>query len=96
LIGPETVNTLPPATLQAFRDHGRVRLSLEENLEEEGAVLGRLGDVGISLDKVSQQVLDEGVSLFSKSFEKLMKAIQLRRDEIVSALKSSQSATAPD
>ncbi len=96
LIGPETVNTLPPATLKAFRDHGRVRLSIEENLEEERAVLARLEDVGISLDEVTQQVLDEGVSLFSRSFEKLMKAIQLQRDEIVSGLKGSQSATAPD
>jgi transaldolase len=96
LIGPETVNTLPSATLKAFRDHGRVRLSIEENLEEEGAVLARLEEVGISLDEVTQQVLDEGVSLFSRSFEKLMKAIQLRRDEIVSGLKGSQSATAPD
>ena len=96
LIGPETVNTLPPATLKAFRDHGRARLSIEENLEEEGAVLARLEEVGISLDEVTQQVLDEGVSLFSRSFEKLMKAIQSRRDEIVSGLKGSQSATAPD
>jgi transaldolase len=96
LIGSETVNTLPPATLKAFRDHGRVRLSLEENLEEEGAVLARLEEVGISLDEVTQQVLDEGVSLFAKSFEKLMMAIQSRRHEIVSGLKASQSATAPD
>lgn len=83
LIGPETVNTLPPATLKAFRDHGRVRLSIEENLKEEGAVLARLEEVGISLDEVTQQVLDEGVRLFSQSFEKLMAAIQSRRDEIV-------------
>jgi transaldolase len=96
LIGPETVNTLPPATLRAFRDHGRVRLSLEENLEEEGAVLAQLEEVEISLDEVTSQVLDEGVSLFSRSFEKLMKAIQSRRDEIVSGLKASQSATVPD
>jgi transaldolase len=96
LIGPETVNTLPPATLKAFRDHGRVRISLEENLKEEGAVLARLEEVGISLDEVTQQVLDEGVSLFAKSFEKLTKAIQSRRDEIVSGLRASQSATAPD
>ena len=96
LIGPETVNTLPPATLKAFRDYGRVRLSIEENLEEEGAVLARLEEVGISLDEVTQQVLDEGVSLFSRSFEKLMKAIQSRRDEIVSGLKGSQSAAAPE
>ena len=95
LIGPETVNTLPPATLKAFRDHGRVKLSLEENLEGEGAVLARLEEVGISLDKATQQVLDEGVTLFSRSFEKLMRSIQLRRDEIAHDLKASQSSTAP-
>ena len=59
-------------------------------------MLARLEEVGISLDEVTQQVLDEGVRLFSQSFEKLMKAIQSRRDEIVSGLKASQSATAPD
>ena len=96
LIAPETVNTVPPATLKAFRDHGRVRVSLEENVAEESAVLTRLEEAGIRLDDVTQQVLDEGVTLFSRSFEKLMKAIQLRRDEIVSALRASQSATAPD
>jgi transaldolase len=96
LIGPETVNTLPPATLKAFRDHGRVRLSLEENLEEEGAVLTRLEDVGISLNEVTQQLLDEGVKSFSHSYEKLIKAIQLRRDEIASSLRASQSVTASE
>ncbi len=95
LIGPETVNTLPPATLKAFRDHGRAKLSLEENLNEEGAMLARLKEAGISLDEVTQQVLDEGVTLFSRSFEKLMMLIQLRRDEIVSDLKASQSSTVP-
>jgi transaldolase len=96
LIGPETVNTLPPATLKAFRDHGRVRISLEEHLEEEVAMLARLEDVGIRLDEVTQQVLDEGVKLFAQSFEKLLKAIQARRDEMVSGLSASQSATAQD
>jgi transaldolase/glucose-6-phosphate isomerase len=95
LIGPETVNTLPPATLKAFRDHGRVRLSIEENLEEEGAVLARLEEASISLDEVTQQVLDEGVSLFSRSFAKLMETLQSRRYEIASGLEASQSATAP-
>jgi transaldolase len=96
LIGPETVNTLPPGTLKAFQDHGRVRISLEEKLEEEAAVLARLEEVGIKLDEVTQQVLDEGVSLFFRSFEKLMTAIKSQGDEIVSGLRSSQSATAPD
>jgi transaldolase len=96
LIGPETINTLPPATLRAFRDHGRVRPSLEENLDQEGAVLTRLEEVEISLEEVTQQVLDEGVRSFSHSFEKLMKAIKSRRDEIVSQRNASQSSTAPD
>jgi transaldolase / glucose-6-phosphate isomerase len=96
LIGPETVNTLPPATLKAFRDHGRMRLSLEENLEEEGAMLARLKEAGMNLDEITQQVLDEGVTLFSRSFKKLMRSIQLQRDEIVSDLKASQSSTVPD
>lgn len=96
LIGPETVDTVPRATLNAFRDHGRVSVSLEEKLAEEGAVLARLEEAGIRLDDVTQQVLDEGVRLFAQSLEKLMKAIQSRRDEIVSGLRDSQSATAPD
>jgi transaldolase len=96
LIGPETINTLPPATLRAFRVHGRVRPSLEENLDREGAVLARLEEAGISLDEVAQQVLDEGVRSFSESFEKLMKTVQSRSDEIVSRRRPSQSAIAPD
>jgi transaldolase len=94
LIGPETVNTLPPATLKAFRDNGRVRLSLEEKLEEEGVVLTRLEEVGISLDEVTQQLLDEGVRSFSHSYEKLLKAIPLRRDEVASGLYTAKSVTA--
>ena len=96
LIGPETINTLPPATLRAFRDHGLVRPSLEENLDQERTVLAWLEEVGISLDEVTEQVLDEGVRSFSQSFEKLIKAIQSRSDEIVSHRKASQSAIAPD
>lgn len=96
LIGPETVNTLPPATIKAFRDHGRLSITLEEQPEEEAAVLASLEEVGIKLDEVTQQILDEGVSLFARSFEKLMKTIQSRRDEIVSGLRATQSATTPD
>jgi transaldolase len=96
LIGPETVNTVPIATLEAFRDHGRVRVSIEEDMEEAAAVLDGLQRVGINLDEVTRQILDEGVSLFARSFEKLLRTIQSQRDEIVSRLRGSQSATAPD
>ena len=64
LIGPHTVNTVPPATLDAFRDHGKPRLSLEENIGEAERVLSDLARTGIPLDTVTQRLLDEGVELF--------------------------------
>ena len=89
LIGPETIDTLPPATLAAFRDHGVVRLTLEENLDEERATLKRLEEVGINLDEVTAQVLADGVRLFVEPFEKLLAAIRKRRDEILGRAASS-------
>ena len=92
LIGPETIDTLPPATLAAFRDHGVVRLTLEENMDEERARLQRLEEIGISLDEVTAQVLADGVRLFVEPFEKLLAAIQKRGDEILGRA-ASGSAT---
>ncbi|HKY04058.1 MAG TPA: transaldolase [Blastocatellia bacterium] len=82
LIGPETVNTLPPATFDAFRDHGRARVTIEDNLDQERAVLERLEESGISLDEVTRQVLADGVRLFVEPFEKLLGAIEKRRGEL--------------
>jgi transaldolase / glucose-6-phosphate isomerase len=77
LIGPETVNTIPPATLDAFRDHGRVRASLEENIDQAGDVIDGLEKFGISLKEVTDQLLHDGVASFAKEFEKLLSAIDL-------------------
>ena len=82
LIGSETIDTLPPATLEAFRDHGRPRVSIEDNIEQEKAILARLEEVGISLDQVTEHVLTEGVRLFVEPFEKLLKTIESRAAEI--------------
>lgn len=82
LIGPETVDTLPPATIIAFRDHGRARVTIEDNLDEERAMLARLEEVGISLDQVTAHVLADGVRLFVEPFEKLLKTIDSRAAEI--------------
>ena len=90
LIGPETVDTLPPATIVAFRDHGRARVTIEDNLEDERAVLARLEEVGISLDQVTSHVLADGVRLFVEPFEKLLKTIESRAADILS--RSSTSA----
>lgn len=82
LIGPETVDTLPPATIVAFRDHGRARVTIENNLDEEHALLARLEEVGISLDQVTAHVLADAVRLFVEPFEKLLKTIESRAAEI--------------
>jgi transaldolase/glucose-6-phosphate isomerase len=92
LIGPQTIDTIPPATLKGFRDHGVVRLTLEENLDEGRARLKKLEEVGISLDEVTAQVLADGVRLFVEPFEKLLAAIQKRRDDILGRA-ASGSAT---
>jgi transaldolase len=75
LIGPDTVNTMPPATVNAFRDHGLVRPSLEESLEESQRILEQLSALRIDLDEVTSQLQREGVKAFADSFETLMQAI---------------------
>ncbi|OFW41854.1 MAG: transaldolase [Acidobacteria bacterium RIFCSPLOWO2_12_FULL_60_22] len=75
LIGPDTVNTVPPATMDAFRSHGRPRASLVENLDEAKETLDILGKVGISLSAVTDQLLQEGVRLFAEAFDRLLNAV---------------------
>jgi len=93
LIGRETVDTIPPATLAAFRDHGRARITIEDNLDEERSILARLGGVGVSLDQVTAHVLADGVRLFVEPFEKLLKTIESRSAEIVSRAHTSGGST---
>jgi transaldolase len=93
LMGPETVDTLPPATIVAFRDHGRARVTIEDNMDEERAVLARLEAVGISLDQVTAHVLADGVRLFVEPFEKLLKTIESRAAEIRNRPRTSGAAT---
>ena len=79
LIGPDTVNTIPPKTYAAFKDHGDVRATLTEGAFDARAVLERLEKAGISLDAITDQLTREGVKSFSESFESLMKTIESRR-----------------
>jgi transaldolase len=81
LIGPDTVDTMPPATFEAFRDHGRVHPTLESGLEEARAALEQLEELGISLEAVTDQLLIEGIRLFAKPFGELLAAIEARRGE---------------
>jgi transaldolase len=78
LIGRDTVNTIPPATLDAFRDHGKVRSTLEQGLDEADAVMRKLEQAGISMKAVTDQLVDDGVKSFSESFEQLISAVGTR------------------
>ncbi|NKE73218.1 transaldolase [Candidatus Manganitrophus noduliformans] len=79
LIGQETINTVPPATLAAFKDHGKVRPSLEENLGEARETLQKLSAIGIHLRRMTHDIQEEGVKSFSESFEKLFARLAEKR-----------------
>lgn len=75
LIGPETITTLPPATLEAFRDHGRVRPSLTENVEEAISIMDLVAQLGLPWKQLTDKLLAEGVAQFEDAFTKLLKAV---------------------
>ncbi len=79
LIGPETVNTVPPATYDAFLDHGRVKLTLEQNPDAADRVIAELAATGIELKVVCRQLQDDGVKAFADSFESLIASIASKR-----------------
>jgi transaldolase/glucose-6-phosphate isomerase len=93
LIGPDTVNTLPPATFTAFRDHGKVRLTIEENMDEAVKALAELAEVGIDLKQVCQKLQDDGVKAFADSFESLMQSITSKRAALTSGLLDRMEAS---
>ncbi|HEY1904515.1 MAG TPA: transaldolase [Myxococcaceae bacterium] len=78
LIGPDTVNTIPPATLDAFRDHGKVRRTLDQGLDQADAVMRKLEQSGISMKAVTDQLVEDGVKAFSDSFAELISAVGSR------------------
>jgi transaldolase/glucose-6-phosphate isomerase len=75
LIGPDTVNTIPPATFDAYRDHGHPRASLTEDVESANRVMTTLARLGISIKEVTDKLTDDGVRLFAEAFDKLLKAV---------------------
>src|SRR4051812_28238078 len=85
MIGPDTVNTIPPATFDAFRDHGQPRETLTEDVEGARRVMQNLAEVGISIDQITDKLTDDGVRLFEEAFDKLLAAVE----------KSSQGRTKP-
>ena len=79
LIGPQTVNTIPPPTAEAFRDHGKLRESLTEGVDESREIMQKLDQTGISMKEVTDQLLEEGVEIFEEAFDKLLDAVKKAR-----------------
>jgi transaldolase len=82
LIGPDTVDTMPLETIENFKDHGRVALTIENNIPQAKAELEMLETVGISYNAVTQQLLDEGVQKFADSFHQLFQGIEQKKQAI--------------
>jgi transaldolase / glucose-6-phosphate isomerase len=95
LNGPDTVNTMPGATIDAFRDHGRVRHSLTEKVDEAAATLAALVRAGISLDKITDDLARDGVKLFADAFDKLLGAIAAKRRSALGTKQNKQTITLP-
>ncbi len=85
LIGPDTVDTMGPPTIEAFRDHGQVRNSVEEDYAGAKQVLKDLADAGIDMAKVTQDLQDAGIKQFADSFEAVMKDVRTKSEEFGAA-----------
>lgn len=79
LIGPDTVNTIPPATMDAFRDHGIVRRTLDTDLAAADKTMNDLEKAGISMKQITDKLLDDAIKLFDEAFEKLLAAVEQRK-----------------
>jgi len=86
LIGPDTINSMPPETLEAFRDHGRAKVTLGEGEDEAGQIVGKLVRMGIILKSIGQELTDEGVDKFAKSYDELIQALDKKRSVILQTL----------
>jgi transaldolase/glucose-6-phosphate isomerase len=96
LIGPDTVNTMPPATMDAYRDHGHPRASLEEDIDAAGAVMDALPRAGISIDAVTAKLVDDGVRLFADAADQLYAAVQKKRRSVLGGKLNAMSYKLPE
>jgi transaldolase/glucose-6-phosphate isomerase len=85
LIGPDTVDTMPASTLDAFRHHGKVRATIEEGLAESRQVMAQLAEVGIDMAAVTRQLEGQGVEAFAKDYQKLLNSIAEKRAQVLAS-----------
>ena len=96
LIGPETVNTMPEKTMDAFRDHGKVRDSLTTDVDAAAQTISTIERAGISLDAVTAKLVDDGVTLFCDSFDKLNAALAEKRGRMLGKALDEQTLALPE
>jgi len=96
LIGPDTVNTMPPQTLDAFRDHGKPRAALEEDLDAATKTMDDLAAAGISMKKVTDDLVTQAVKLFAEPFDKLLNAVDAKCKYVAQAEVDAQTHTLPE
>ena len=95
LIGPDTVNTMPPGTMDAFRDHGTARASLEEDIAGAKAVMAALPGAGISMEDVTKKLVVDAVGLFADAADQLYASVQKKRQMVLGSKLNSMSYKLP-
>jgi transaldolase len=90
LIGSNTVNTMPPATIEAFKDHGVAARTVDANLAEADGVIADLENAGISMKDVTDKLLVDGVASFQKSFDSLITSLEAKTKSLGRALAPSR------
>ncbi|HVP10917.1 MAG TPA: bifunctional transaldolase/phosoglucose isomerase [Phycisphaerae bacterium] len=96
LIGPDTVNTMPPATMDAFREHGRVRPSLEEGVDEARTLMRTLPQVGLSMQEITSSLLVDGIRQFSVSLDKLLGVIEAKQRDALTCTLERMTSRVPE
>jgi transaldolase / glucose-6-phosphate isomerase len=96
LIGADTVNTMPPATMEAYRDHGRPRPSLEEDVNSAQSVMDELPKADISIDAVTSKLVEDGVRLFADAADQLYAAVQKKRRTVLGSKLNTMTYKLPE
>ncbi|HZT87432.1 MAG TPA: bifunctional transaldolase/phosoglucose isomerase [Stellaceae bacterium] len=96
LVGADTVNTMPPPTMDAFRDHGRPRSSLEEDVAGAETIMKALPEIGISIDEVTKKLVGDAVQLFADAADQLYAAVQKKRRMILGPKLNTMSYKLPE
>ncbi|MFN8374232.1 MAG: transaldolase [Anaerolineae bacterium] len=90
LIGKDTVNTIPPAALKAFKDHGTAANTLEDDIDEVDAIFDMLAEVGVDMEQITKRLQDDGVELFSESFNSLLSRVDAKRNVLATGVMDQQ------